>query len=220
MLHVQPVVAPAGSSAVPAVSPEWPAAAIHDTVAAIVRHASYHRSLRSSVLQRLWNRLWDSLGGALSSLREMPFAREIAIGVTALIVLIVFARVVYVMRLGEDAEETARTRRSGRSGTGIDPAAEAQRLAAEGRFTEAAHALYRGLLESVARRERLRLHPSKTSGDYARELRARGSSLATPFREFGRRYDRLLFGHDEFDAPAYSALLADARRVIPAERAA
>jgi hypothetical protein len=89
-------------------------------------------------------------------------------------------------------------------------------LAAEGRFTDAAHALYRSLVESVARREQLRVHMAKTSGDYARELRARGSPAYAPFRRFGRRFDRIIFGIGTCDEAGYQSLLDDARPVLTA----
>ncbi|HUQ82697.1 MAG TPA: DUF4129 domain-containing protein, partial [Gemmatimonadaceae bacterium] len=80
------------------------------------------------------------------------------------------------------------------------------RLAAAGNYTDAAHLLYRGLTERLAASELIRLHESKTSGDYARELRAAGSPVHAEFRQFGRRYDRALFGIGVCDAPTYAAL--------------
>jgi hypothetical protein len=53
------------------------------------------------------------------------------------------------------------------------------------------------------------LDPSKTSGDYARELRARGSASYQPFRDFSRRFDVAVFGHGGCDA----ALIDDLRRL-------
>ena len=75
---------------------------------------------------------------------------------------------------------------------GGDPWTEADRLATSGDFTQAAHLLYRGLIERLAATEQIRLHPSKTSGDYARELLLRGARAHGEFRQFGRRYDRVL----------------------------
>jgi hypothetical protein len=95
----------------------------------------------------------------------------------------------------------------GRGGrTGEDPWRAADALLAAGRLEEAAHALYRGVVESVARAEKLRLDPSKTSGDYARELRGRGSARLSPFRAFARRFDVAVYGHGGCDAEALSEL--------------
>jgi hypothetical protein len=65
------------------------------------------------------------------------------------------------------------------------------------------------VLLTLARAERLRLDPSKTSGDYARELRARSSASYQPFRTFSRRFDVAVFGHGGCDA----ALIDDLRRL-------
>ena len=65
------------------------------------------------------------------------------------------------------------------------------------------------VLLSLTRSDRVRLDPSKTSGDYARELRARGSAAYQPFRAFSRRFDVAVFGHGGCDA----ALIEDLRRL-------
>jgi hypothetical protein len=195
--------APGGASA-------WPDAAVHDTVAAIARAHAYDRSLRTSIAERLmrWiGELFERLVGAVAA---MPYARWWVIGAGALVVLLIVARVAPVARV--------RTRRTSieslRASDARDPRAEAERLAREGRYTDAAHALYRALLDALARREAIRLHSSKTSGDYARELRARGSAAADAVRRFARAYDRVLFGHGEVDAAAYDVLREHASRLL------
>jgi hypothetical protein len=95
-----------------------------------------------------------------------------------------------------------------------DLAADAERLAAEGRFSEAAQTLYRALVESLGRRGQLRPHEGKTTGDYARELRAAGSPGLARFRTFSRRYDRVLFGHGSCDVISWTALRDDARELL------
>jgi hypothetical protein len=85
----------------------------------------------------------------------------------------------------------------------------AERFASEGRYEDAAHALYHGVLLALARTDRVRLDPSKTSGDYARDLRARRSASYRPFRDFSRRFDVAVFGHGGCDA----ALIDDLRRL-------
>jgi hypothetical protein len=62
-------------------------------------------------------------------------------------------------------------------------------------------------VESVARTDRLRLDPSKTSGDYARELRSRGSPRYSVFRSFARRFDVAVYGHCGCDATALADLM-------------
>jgi hypothetical protein len=100
---------------------------------------------------------------------------------------------------------------------GADPWIEADRLAAAGNYTDAAHLLYRGVAQRLAAHELIRLHDSKTSGDYARELRARGWPLHEEFRQFGRRYDHVIFGTGTCDAATYAALRDHARRITRAE---
>jgi hypothetical protein len=118
-----------------------------------------------------------------------------------------------------DAEGIAASR-GRRTGAGEDPWRAFERLRAAARFEDAAHALYRGVLTSVAHRERVRLDPSKTSGDYARELRARGSALHPVFRAFSRRFDVAVYGHGGCDAAALAELRQLADPFAPQARAA
>jgi hypothetical protein len=111
-------------------------------------------------------------------------------------------------------------RRRTRATTSDDPFVVAERLAAEGHFEEAAHALYHGVLLALSRSERLRLDPSKTSGDYARELRARGAASYQPFRAFARRFDVAVFGHGGCDLQLIEDLRALARPFTAKARAA
>jgi hypothetical protein len=76
------------------------------------------------------------------------------------------------------------------------------------------------VLLSLARGERMRLDPSKTSGDYARELRARGSSAYQPFRAFARRFDVGVYGHGRCDAVLIAELRALAAPFATRARAA
>jgi hypothetical protein len=177
---------------------------VHDTVRAALRDPAFQRSLRSSIADRLllWVVEWfDRLARAV---RQLPSARSIALGFIALLVLLVLARVVIAARARGDRVE----RRGGRRGTHAaeDPWQLAEALATEGRYEEAAHALYRGVIASLGRDERIRLDPSKTSGDYARELRRRGAASLTPFRAFTRRFDVAVYGHRTCDGPVFAEL--------------
>ena len=195
----------------------WPPDAVHDTVASIVSGRAYHRSVRSSILDRLleWlRRLFDAIFNRVPAL---PHAREWTIGLTLLVVALVVARIVYAAQLREDAARAAPHRARI---TGADPWAEAQRAAGEGRYTDAAHALYRTLLTALSRGGPLRLHSSKTAGDYARELRQAGSPAYGAFRDFGRRYDRIIYGEGACDAAGYDSLLRSAQPLLGRERAA
>lgn len=196
----------------------WPPAAVHDTVAAIARGAAYRRSLRESLLDRFLRWLWEGLERLASLIRHLPSGRTIGLVVLGVIVALIAIRLIVAATAREDRSPRARRRRGGASVE--DPFTTAERLSAEGRYEDAAHALYRGVLLAIAHGDRVRLDPSKTSGDYARELRARGSSAYQPFRAFSRRFDVAVFGHGVCDA----ALIDDLRRLaapfFPQARAA
>jgi hypothetical protein len=87
-----------------------------------------------------------------------------------------------------------------------DPWLAAQQQAASGDFTSAAHSLYLALLTAIARRGLVRIHPSKTVGDYVRELRARSASVFTRFRDFARAYETVVYGTGVCDRERYETL--------------
>jgi hypothetical protein len=188
-------------------SPEWAPAAVHDTIAAITRGIEYRRSIRQSLLDRAFLWVAQALERLIDYIRHLPSSRTIGLTILGLIVLAIIARVV-ISSLARD-DSGPRALRGRGVGAGEDPFLSAERLAAEGRFEDAAHALYHGVLLSLARTDRVRLDPSKTSGDYARELRGRGAGSYQPFRDFSRRFDVAVFGHGVCDA----ALIDDLRRL-------
>ena len=202
--------------------PSWSRAAIHDTVAHIVSQRAYARNPQSSLLDRLTEWLGDLIARVLQSLGGVPHGRQIATGAAIVIALLVVARLVLASRLRSEDVALASGARARRVST-TDAWREADALARAGRHTEAAHALYRATLTLLAANGLVRLHESKTSGDYARELRAGGSVVHRAFRRFGAHYDRIIYGVGHCDAAGYAALVADARPVFDAplvERAA
>lgn len=195
----------------------WPAGAVHDTLAAILRQAAYQRSLRESLWTRFWSWLWNWLERAVVGIREVPELRWIIIGAAIAIVVAIAARMLYTA--GRFEREIARGLRPRGRDRG-DPWLEAERAAAEARYTDAAHALYRAVLLALAGRGRIRVHRSKTHGDYVRELRAAGSPDQARLRAFGRRFDRAIFGEGGVDAASYGELLTLAEPLLERERAA
>jgi hypothetical protein len=187
--------------------PQTPAAAARDTVAAVFRQRVYERSLRET----LWNRFVTWLGDLMERMRataaDSPAVYWASIAVLATLVLAVVARAAYLAYARREWAEAGRRTGFGATAHG-DPWVLAQQLSAAGRFTEAAHALYAALLARLAQRERLRLHPSKTAGDYARELRARSSAAFGRFREFARAYDVVVYGLGFCDRERYERLAA------------
>jgi hypothetical protein len=183
----------------------WPSAAVHDTVAGVARGHDYSRRLRQSFADRLLLWIAEGIRAVVRFLRESHAARPVGYGILAVIVLLVVARLVVAARARDDTLGPRRKR--SRVTSQEDPLVVAERLAGEGRYEEAAHALYHGVLAALARSDRIRLDPSKTSGDYARDLRRRGSPRHQPFRVFARRFDVAVFGHGGCDA----GLIADLR---------
>lgn len=193
-----------------------PAAAIQDTLAAIIGQRPYERSFRETLLERLLDWLAAGVRRIFSAVSEVPHAKWIVVGAATIVVVAIMLRIT----LGGDAEERRKQARAGRVIGDGDAWREAERLAAAGEYTEAAHLLYRGVIERLAAGEQIRLHPSKTSGDYARELRMRGSPAHADFRQFGRRYDRVLFGVGSCDAATYATLREQATRAVRREERA
>jgi hypothetical protein len=196
----------------------WPPGVVHDTVAAVARELVYRRNLRESIGQRLMMWLAEWIGQLIRFVRHSTVARPIGFAFIALIVVLVVARLLLAARARDEGAGTGARR--ARKGAGEDPFALADALEREGRFEDAAHALYRGVLLALARSDRLRLDPSKTSGDYARELRAKSSSGYQPFRVFARRFDVAVYGHGRCDAELIADLRDLAAPFAPRARAA
>lgn len=203
--------------------PPWPqraaapldSAAIREAVAAVFARPPYNPAED----RPWWAPLGDWLRDALTWLRALlEPAREAArtspriywtvvtLAIALLVLLLAWWGYLAYARHVEVAGPGRRL--AARRSAAADPWVFAQRLAAEGRYTEAAHALYRALLEAGARRGELRLHPSKTAGDYVRELRARSSAMLGRFRDFARSYDVVIYGTGACDRERFERLAA------------
>jgi hypothetical protein len=156
----------------------------------------------------MWDRFWDAIFSALHSSGAARPVSILIITLGALAILAILARMIWLWReRGLDGVPGVKWAGSAIFG-GEDPWAMAQQLAAIGDYTAAAHALYGALLEAAARGQQVRLHPSKTAGDYARELRSRRSQLFTRFREFARHYEVVIYGDQMCDRERYDRLFA------------
>lgn len=186
----------------------WSAGAVHDTVGALLRDAGYHRSFWSSLAGRALLEFGRFVIWLLSAVRNVPGGRATVLTIIAVIIVLIAGRLFIANDWGEDV--LFRRKASALGAARVDPWAEAERLAAAGDYLAAAHALYQAVLRRIAGSERVRVHASKTSGDYVRDLRRRGSPLATPFQRFGRRFDHVIFGKGVCTADDYAALRADA----------
>jgi hypothetical protein len=166
-------------------------------------------------LSDLWGRLLALLDPLFSSLRSSPPLFWTVVIVLAGVVVAIIGRAVYLWYARRSGAAAARPHGGApHLRYGSDPWAAAQELAARGEFTEAAHALYAALLESAARQQQIRLHPSKTLGDYVRELRGRSSELFTRFREFARSYEVVIYGIGHCDESRYQRLYALAIPIV------
>jgi hypothetical protein len=195
----------------------WSAGAVHDTVGALIRDAAYHRSFWSSVAGRVLLELGRFVMWAIDTVRGIPGGRTTVLSVVAVVLLVILGRLFVAAEWGDDV--LFRRKGGASRATRIDPWSEAERYAAAGDYMAAAHALYQAVLRRLSASERIRVHASKTSGDYVRDLRRRGSPLAATFQRFGRRFDRVVFGARVCTAEDYAALQADAF-AIPERRAA
>lgn len=178
---------------------------------AVFEQAAYVKR-QPSWLARLIQRVFDWIAEQLSHMTAMrrasPTAFWTVIIVAAAIAAAIIARLAWVSYVRRKRGIAARPAPAGSSavGFGRDPWSAAQQFAASGDFTAAAHALYAALLATIARRGLVRLHPSKTAGDYARELRARSASGFSLFRDFARAYDVVVYGTGVCDRERWERL--------------
>ena len=166
---------------------------------AVFNQAAYVKR-QPSWLARMIQRALDWIAEQLSHMTAMrrasPTAFWTVIAIVGAIALAIVARLAWVSYMRRKRGIAARPvlAGGGAGGHARDPWTAAQQYAASGDFTAAAHALYAALLATIARRGLVRLHPSKTAGDYARELRARSAAGFSLFRDFARAYDVVVYG--------------------------
>ena len=191
--------------------------AIRDTVAAVFSGSAYNRT---TILDRFWSWLLEQLGRLFSffdplwdEIRGSPPLTWLLLILLALMVVAVVRRTLRTWSLAREAGGALGWGDSSRRQRG-DPWQIAQVEAARGNFTEAAHALYQALLEAAARQQELRLHPSKTVGDYVRELRAKSSAIFGRFRDFARSYETVIYGIGHCDQERYERLLSLAIPIV------
>lgn len=189
------------------------AGAVRDTLAAIFREPAYERSLKATLWSRFTRWASDVLERLTAFTDSSPTLAWTLRALTVVALVLIVARLAYVIWARRPASMGARGR-SGRADAADSPWSRASAEAAAGRYTEAAHLLYAALLEALATRERLRLHPSKTLGDYTRELRARSSVALTGFRDFAGSYETVVYDHQECDRERYELLHTLASRLV------
>jgi hypothetical protein len=196
--------------------------AIRDTLEAIVRHQEYDRSFRQTAIERFFAWLGELFGPLGRALSGSVALQRLALGLVILLAVAIVARAAMLAHAARVARAADRDggRRRGQGSRLADPWLEAQRLAALGDHTAAAHAAYAAVLGALARRARIRTHPSKTVGDYARELRRVQSPLAARYREFARLYEVVIYGVGTCDADRWARLQSLAADLVERDRAA
>ncbi|MGD8277051.1 MAG: DUF4129 domain-containing protein [Gemmatimonadota bacterium] len=191
---------------------QLPADAIRDTAAAVFRAPVYNRT---SLLEIIGSWLREHVAAFQLRLRPGRMPAPLfwfVVIVIFLVVVGVVARAVTIMV----RERTVR-RAGAAGGTGAEPDdawAMARRFATHGDYTAAAHALYAGILDVIARRDAVELHESKTIGDYARDLAARSSAVLARFREFASDYEVVIYGIGRCDRDRYERLDGLALRIL------
>ena len=195
----------------------WPASSVRDTVETITQDAAYDRSVTASVWEYILDWIAEALFALLELLPAVDWGRYLVVGLAVLLAVLVVARIVLQSR-------ARRAHWAGVSGTGgvrraTDSMIEAERLAAAGEYLAAAHHLCAALLAASARRGEVTLHPAKTTGDYAREMRRRQAPSERAFQQFRARYDRVVYDAQACSPDEYSQLVEAARPMLTRERA-
>jgi hypothetical protein len=179
---------------------------IRDSIAAVFRQHAYERALQDTLWQRFLEWARRVLGGGMDVLSRVPGIRWVALGLLSVLAVALIARAIYSLRRRPALAAAAAGRTADLLAGESDPWSLAERLAAAGRHTDAAHALYVASLRALERDERLQLHPSRTIGDYVRDLRMRSSLLFGRFREFARSYEFVVYGLGSCDRDRYERL--------------
>lgn len=151
------------------------------------------------MLAQVFDLLDQALGGAEGG-------RAVVVVLTlAAVALVAWAlwTVVRNRRREERAEPRSETGGGGAQGPPAADLALAAELAAAGRYGEAMHALYRGVLLWLDWSGAARYDDGKTGGEYAREL---SSALARPFKGLLRCFYPVAFGGRAADRRAFDAM--------------
>ena len=183
---------------------------LRDTIAAIFRQPAYDRELRETVWQRIVDAIVRGWRWLADNLRDDPYVSWTLFALVVLFIAAVVGRKIWLERM-RGREETGG---ASAIAPGSDGWAEAHRLAADGAYTDAAHALYRALIHQLARRGDVRVHPAKTVGDYGREMRRRAGAPLARYRDFARAYETIVYRVGSCDAEQWERLRVAASAVV------
>ena len=176
-------------------------AAIGDTIARIVLERGYYRNVTSTLLSRGLEWLSRTLRDLFLQAAGSRGTYLVSLSLIALVIIAAIARSVIVAR----ARRQAAARRVSEA-SADDLLAQARGLAAQAAFVQAAHLLYAAVVTRLVESKQVRRHPSKTVGDYFRDLRAAGLPSASAYRAFARTYEIVAYGDGVCDAVRYAHL--------------
>lgn len=176
-------------------------AAVRDTIARIVTEQGYYRNVASTLLTRSWEWLSRTLRDLFLQAAGSRGTYLVSLSLIALLIIAVIARSVIVAR----ARRQAAARRVSEA-TADDLLAKARGLAAQGAYVDAAHLLYAAVVTRLVEAKQVRRHPSKTVGDYFRDLRTAGLPAAGAYRAFAQTYEMVAYGDGLCDAVRYARL--------------
>ncbi|MEO7083278.1 MAG: DUF4129 domain-containing protein [Gemmatimonadaceae bacterium] len=191
----------------------WTAAQVHDTVAKIASDPAYGPGNRVSLISRLFRFLFEKFVELLKFLNGTVDARVFLYAVLAIVGGLIVARLVVAQRLAEGSGGGR-----SRSGARLDGRADYWRMslaaAASGQYGEASHFAYAAVIDDLSGRGLIKYHSSKTSGDYARDLRRTAPPLHADFRAFARQFDRVIFRESTVGVRDYEAIRDAAVRIM------
>lgn len=167
-----------------------------------------------------WRQLWARVGQLFERFGDLrsdsPLVYWAVIGVLVVIGLSILFYLLWstLARMEDRGGEGRRAVERGpalnaRGRTAAEWEEEARRAAADGRYREAATALYQALLLRLEAAGALRYDPAKTPGDYRRETR-RDPHASGALTAFLRGFEPAVFGGRTLDGEGYERLRAAA----------
>lgn len=184
--------------------------AVRDTIARIVIESGYRSDAGPTLLSRAWEWFWRYLREFFRSATQSRGTYIIALAIIALVITTVIIRAIIVAR----ARRLAAAHRDA-SVSASDLYAQSQSLATQGAFANAAHLLYAAVVSSLVEKRKVRHHPSKTIGDYGRELRAQHDADFDRYQRFANAYEVVAYGDGLCDAERYTRLEQLALPMLP-----
>lgn len=181
-------------------SPVTPAA-VRDSISRIVLERGYYRNVTSTLFSRAWEWFTRTLRDLFLQAAGSRGTYLISLTVIGVVIIAVIVRSVIVAR----ARRQAAARRVV-DATADEQLAQARGLSAQGAYVEAAHLLYAAVVTRLTEVRKVRRHPSKTVGDYFRDLRAASDPVAAPYRAFAQIYDIVAYGDGHCDAIRFARL--------------